>query len=233
MATPVSPSAPENGSTDELFGLDQPDQQADEDESITQSPESPSSEGVGEAEDPFDITNLRLPQNFVDQVGVEKVITTVPCRKPNRQEFFRVHSVETFRLETAVFEDQLGRDTYLVTPKLMTGELSGEVKPVCLFTCINRQGDIFLWPAKLSGADGRSNSWNESALQAAKEAESSWIRLAANMNAGYYDTFKASGEIPEPEWPDLSFQELIRLSFQDRMIKSHDHPVLRALRGEV
>ena len=36
----------------------------------------------------------------------------------------------------------------------------------------------------------------------------------------------------EPEWPELSFQDLLRIAFRDFYIESRDHPVLQQLRGE-
>lgn len=181
--------------------------------------------------DPFDPAALRLGQDFAASVGVKKVLTTVPCRKPNRHEFVRVRPGESWRLETAAFEDKVTRDTYLVRNDLWS-ELAGEVYPVCLFLAANRQGDVFLWPVKLPGADGRSNSWNESALSAARLAETNWIRVAANMPAGLYDTFEAAGELSDPVWPELDYRAILELCFRDRFIDDIDHPVLKALRGE-
>lgn len=40
--------------------------------------------------DPFDPENLRLDQSFVETSGVKKLLTTVPVRKPNNQDFVRV-----------------------------------------------------------------------------------------------------------------------------------------------
>ena len=39
--------------------------------------------------DPFNPAALRLDQSFADTVGVKKLLTTVPVRKPNRQDFVR------------------------------------------------------------------------------------------------------------------------------------------------
>jgi len=180
--------------------------------------------------DPFDPAALRLSQDFASSIGVKKVLTTVPCRKPNRHEFVRVRPGEEWRLETGVFEDKVNREVYLVSRNLWS-ELAGEVYPVCLFMAVNRQGDAFLWPCKLPGSDGRSNTWNDSALAAARLAEVKWIRLAANMPGGMYDTFEAAGELAEPTWPELSFSEVLKLCFKQRLIESVDHPAIRALRG--
>jgi len=183
------------------------------------------------AADPFDPSSLRLTADYGSQIGVKKVLTTVPCRKPNQQEFFRVQSGEGWRLETAVFEDQVQRESYLVDRTLWE-ELGAEIRPVCLFTAANRQSDLFLWPVKLPGPDGRTNSWNESAIAAAGLAETQWIRMVANMQAGMYDVLAAQGELSEPEWPDTTFGDVLRLCFRDRFIRDMDHPVLKALRGE-
>ena len=182
--------------------------------------------------DPFNPAALRLSQDFAATAGVKKVLTTVPCRKPNRHEFIRVRPGEDWRLQTAAFEDRVNREMYLVNKQLWN-ELGGEIIPLCLFVTVNRQGDVALWPAKLPGADGRSNDWNQSALAAAALAEVKWIRLVSNITAGMYDTLAAQGQLPEPEWPDLSLKELLKLCFRDRIIQSTNHPVLRALRGEV
>lgn len=186
---------------------------------------------VGDAApDPFDLAALRLSQDFASSVGVKRVLTTVPCRKPNRHEFIRVRQGEDWRLETGVFEDKVNREVFLVARELWP-ELAGEVYPVCLFLAVNRQGDVFLWPAKLPGSDGRSNMWNESALAAARLSETKWVRVAANMSGGMYDVFEAAGELSDPTWPEVSFSEVLKLCFKDRLIQSVDHPAIRALRG--
>ena len=51
--------------------------------------------------DPFDPASLRLDQNFAETAGVKKLLTTVPVRKPNRQDFVRVHPDADFRLTPA------------------------------------------------------------------------------------------------------------------------------------
>jgi len=184
------------------------------------------------APDPFDPATLRLSQNFASEVGVKKVLTQVPCHKPNRHDFVRVRPGNDWRLETAVFEDGISRDNYLVAAELIP-DLAQEVRPVCLLCTMNKQGDFFFWPCKLPGEGGRSNAWHESAIEAARLAETKWTRVAANMNAGMYDAFEATGNFSEPAWPDLSLRDLLEKSFGNRRIDSFDHPVLKALRGEV
>jgi hypothetical protein len=181
---------------------------------------------------PFDPEQLKLSQDFASTVGVKKVLTAIPCRKPNRHEFVRVRPGAEWRLETVVFEDKLNQTVYLVK-NAMGSELGEEVTPVCLFPTVNRAGDVSIWPVKLPGYDGKTNSWNESAAAAAKLAESKWTRVASNMPAGRYDTFVATGTLSDPEWPELSMTEILKLCFQDRFIEDADHPVVRSLRGAI
>ena len=131
--------------------------------------------------DPFDPSSLRLCQDFIGEQAV-KVLTTVPCRKPGRQEFVRVRPEPEFVLDTLVLDDQTNREVYLIDPSIRA-ELQGESRAVRLVVATNRQGDVFLWPARLPGADGRSSSWFDSALAAVESAKTKWVRVVANMGA--------------------------------------------------
>jgi hypothetical protein len=181
--------------------------------------------------DPFDPAALRLDANYAAGLGVKKMLTAVPVRKPGKQEWFRVRPGDDWRLQTATFESEAERETYLVDRSLWA-DLAGVVRPSLILTCVSRAGDLFLWKAGLPGADGRPNHWIDSALAIAHEAETEWRRMAANMVAGHYDGFKPTAELPDPEWPDWTFREIMRTAFRGRMIDSPDHPLLRQLRGD-
>lgn len=182
------------------------------------------------ANDMFDLERLRLSQDFDSMVGVKKALLVVPVRKPQRQEFIRVHPDETYRFDTIVLEFKEDRETYLVDPDLRA-DLPDGVTAKKLVTVINRQGVVSLWPIRLPGADGRIDPWNRSALEAAELATKQWVRVAANMGLGGYEVFVATGNLPEPEWPDVDFQTLLSIAFKDRFIRSLDHPILRRLSG--
>lgn len=183
------------------------------------------------APNPFDPASLRLSQDYGAAAAVEKVLTNVPVRKPHKQHFVRVRGGEEWSLETSILEDGIAREHYLIAAN-MRRCLSGETKAVCLRLATDRQGNIFFWPINLPSADGRSNPWNESAMAASKIAENFWIRVMSNQTAGVYDTLKSKTEYPEPEWPDLTMGELLKLAFQDHLIDSASHPIVRSLKGE-
>lgn len=180
--------------------------------------------------DPFDLNYLRLDQSFIEGGGVEKLLTTVPVRKPNPQDFVRVHPDSKYRLALAVIELRDDREIYLLPP-LIAQQLPGEFSMATLYTTINRQGVVHLWPVKLPGSDGKIIEWHRSAAEAAEKAMKRWVRVKANMSLGAYELFEASATIPDPEWPDLSFQELLRIAFRDRYVNNLDHAVVKRLRG--
>lgn len=112
--------------------------------------------------DPFDPANLRLSQNYQAMGGVQKHVTTVPVRKPTKEEFIRVRPEPEYMLDTLALELKESRETYLIAPHLH-GELAAEstVSPRRFLTAINRQGVLFLWPLKLPAADGRQDKWSD------------------------------------------------------------------------
>jgi hypothetical protein len=52
------------------------------------------------------------------------------------------------------------------------------------------------------------------------------------MSLGAYEITVAESVMAEPVWPDLSYQELVRIAYRDRMIAALDHPVVKRLRGQ-
>jgi hypothetical protein len=182
---------------------------------------------------PFNPASLRLDQSFADTVGVKKLLTTVPVRKPNRQDFVRVHPDPQYRLTpAAIIEVKEDREVYLVTPDIAQ-QLPGEFSVVTLYLAINRQGVLSVWPVKLPGPDGKHNEWHRSAAEGAERAMGAWVRVTANMSLGAYEIREATGELPDPEWPAYSFEEILRVAFRDRIVDRADHPLLQRLRGEL
>jgi hypothetical protein len=177
-----------------------------------------------------DLSQLRLAQDFHKQVGVRKALVRVPVRKPHKQEFVRVRPEPEYRLETGLLELKEDREFYLLAPEVRD-QLPGDWTPCRVITCTNRQGVIFLWPLKLPDPDGRANSWAETAIAAAELATRQWVKLVADMALGGYQSYLATGELPEPEWPEHTFQRLLAVAFRDHFIRDMDHPAINRLLG--
>ena len=174
------------------------------------------------APNPFDnLSALRLDQSYAEHtVGVKKLLTTVPVRKPNRQDFVRVHPDIAYRLTPAAIIDvKEDREVYLVTPG-MAQALPGEYSTVTLYTTINRQGTLHVWPVKLPTIDGRQNEWHRSAAEAAEMAMKKWVRVTSNSSLGAYEIFDAKCR---PVRPGLAGQ-FLRGNSQNCLPRAHRGP---------
>ena len=179
----------------------------------------------------LDLESLRVSQDFVKDSGVKKLLTTIPVRKPNRQDFVRVHHDSSYVLDTMLLNLKEERETYLVAPSFRE-EIPQELTHTRLALATNRQKVLFLWQLRLPGSSGKTDAWSMSALEAYEEAKKNWVRVSANMSLGAYEIYEALGNLSDPEWPDESMDEIVRIAFRNSFIDSYDHPVLRRLRGE-
>jgi hypothetical protein len=177
-----------------------------------------------------DISKLRLTQDYANLNGVKKEILTVPVRKPGRQDFVRVRSGDEWYFEAAVLELKEDKEIYIVDPVILH-EIPGETVRKALYPTINRQGVFTLWPIKLPNEERQLDGYNQSALEAAEIAKSQWIRVASNQSLGAYEVFTATGNFPEPTWPEKSMEELVGVAFKGKIIQSVDHIAIQRLLG--
>ena len=189
---------------------------------------------VVEGTQPSDIWSpeaLRIDQSVLNTGAAKKLLTTVPVRKPNKQDFVRVNQDPAYRLTVGLIELKENRETFLVVPAVSQELSESEFFLATLYLTINRQKVLSVWPIKVPAADGRSNDWHASAAAAAERAMHNWIRLAANMSLGAYEISEAIADYGQPEWPDLKFMEILKIAFRNRLIESPDHAVIQQLRG--
>jgi hypothetical protein len=185
--------------------------------------------------DPFNVAALRLPPSYEQEAGLRTQLTTVPVRKPKRQEWFRVHPDKAYREDFPLLLVEDGRDYYLVQRDLLR-ELQNELVLVTLYTCINKAGVVYLWPVKRPSDDGhRTSDWIRSAHEAAAAAMKRYVRMSSNMQLGAYEITFRESPIPEtePVWPDKSMSDLLKIAFQNtgRFIDKLDHDVINELHG--
>lgn len=180
----------------------------------------------------FDLNALRLPQNFGESLGVRKVLTRVPVQKPNRDRFFRVHPSPSMQARLLTYEDSATKDVFAVMPGF--AEVFGSLaKRVDVHLAVDRQGNPFLIPVVLPSSDGTRNSWPESLAQAVEQAKKAWIRVMSNRAIGVYDIYMSAAELPPPEWPDKTIDEIVQLAFNGKVVDTLDHPVIQGLEGKI
>lgn len=186
---------------------------------------------------PFDFSNLRLPPTFELGAVAKKLITTIPVKKPSSTEFFRIRPEDEWTFQTFLLDLNEGEEgKYLVIPELVTEVSStGRLRPVTIYTGITHPGQVlFLSDIPLPNPDGRDNRYNISRRVAYDLAKTKWVRIQSNTALGAYQTSVACGILPDPVWPEEpeSIINALEIAFKDKLIDSHDHPVLKRLRGE-
>jgi hypothetical protein len=146
--------------------------------------------------DPYDLDAIRtVPSPHIE---TQKILLVSVKERPGKHQFFRTHPDPAYSTEwyTLTYESETSdREIYWVAPSLW-GTLSEYTTRVRLYTCIDRQKNLFLWPCKLPDEDSNSTSrkWAQSRLQAAEEAKNLWIRIAGNKVATAYDRVVAQAK---------------------------------------
>jgi hypothetical protein len=176
--------------------------------------------------------NAIRSRDFADPADVTTLVTRVPVRRPNGHTFVRVHPGPDYRFPVDLIELPDEEETYLIYSNEVAAALDEVRKPCMLYTAITRQGTVFLWPVKLPRGTKKVVTWHTSATAAAERAMKDWVRINADMELGAYKITVARGAIPDPEWPNLTFEELLRIAFRDRLVDSLTHPLVRRYLGD-
>jgi len=196
-------------------------------------------EGEQKKSNPFEnLADLSLPQDF-DSLTAQIEYSVIPCKKPGKQSFVRVSPNPDHCGDFAILEINAGfgtdREQFLVVPPLMPAlsDLPGLSAYRLVLAVARPENSPFLWPLRHPNNNtGRNDAWAHSALGIAKQAEQKWLRVRAEMQMGSYVATIATAEWPEPQWPDLTFLQLLERSFSGNIIRDLTHPAIKALRGE-
>lgn len=175
----------------------------------------------------FDASAFRITSTSQSgQVGVVRRLLTMPVRRPNKQVFIRVHP--TIYAEFQLLRLREEAEEYLVHPDI-AASMPGETTHVVLRLAVTRQGAVSFWPLVLP-SDDRPNLWHVTALQAAKLAETQWVRIVPDQAAGGYQAHVATAANAAPAWPVEDFNELLAIAFPPaKRITDAGHPVLARL----
>jgi hypothetical protein len=184
------------------------------------------------AEEPVMIGRIRLDE-LVQPVDFSGAATAgTPTRifigKPRRDEWVMVRSGNEWETAIYVIEDaqDMDRDIYVVTPDLANGDLADDARYAVLYLAVSSTGRMFWWHIKMA-ANSRRNHWAESALKAIEIAKKKWIRVIPAHEG--YEVREAKAQMPKPQWPDMSREEVLHLAFADRVINTMEHPIAKRL----
>lgn len=194
----------------------------------------PLNRASGHVPDIFDdLEALKVGQDFAKTGAAPTLLRQVPVRRPKATDWFRVCPDPEYRQTLTLMEDKEEGEVFIVAPR-MREELCDEptLHHYEVFTAINSNGTVFIFPVRLASPDGKWNSWHRSQHDAAELATSQWIRMISNKDLGGYN-LRTSVRKAEPDWSALPpFKELLRIAFRDFKIETPDHLYIRRLRDE-
>jgi hypothetical protein len=180
----------------------------------------------------IDIESYRITPNYSESLGSRKLLSLVPVGRPAKGKFFRTSPNPANAVDVFILEDKVDSTFHLVNPQVadILGDL---VRAVTLHLAIDRADNTFLIPVPFPAENGQRNPWHESLLRAIQVARQKWVRIASDKSAGVYQVFEALGDLPEPNWPELPIEEILRIAFAGRSIDSVEHPKVHSALGRI
>jgi hypothetical protein len=185
---------------------------------------------------PAEAASFAIDQSHMeDYANPEAESSVVLCERPAKGQFFTVMPETGEPWQNRKFFYLLtlpDRDPYIVSPAIAKIKMGEEdvLRPVLLVRYVTMAGDEGLWPVKLDPPDGKSNAWNQSALNILELASKKmWVRIVSLKNHYRYQLSKKTWETTPPKFSRRTYDELVSIRFKDRMIDSLEHPVWEEL----
>lgn len=173
----------------------------------------------------FDMAAFQLPPRH----SLRQRIAPLTIRKPDPQEFFRVHPGDDYTGDFSLLEDKSTRKIYIVHPDIAE-EVGRDAFAAELHLAVNLEGGYFITFCKYPSRP--DEPYATTRIEVVEEAKLSWVRMVHKTNGDGYQSLKAGSPLPAPTWPDTPFLDLLS-SLGDRLITDLCHPVLMRLRGEL
>jgi hypothetical protein len=150
------------------------------------------------------------------------------CRveKPRRGSFFYVHPTWRRYIYIIPGDYEGKREPYWVSASLAeTAAFSRFCQKVLVVPYADQNGNFRLWLIPESDPSGRPNKFHTSARVRATQAIGRWCQLEANFANQCYELLEAVNQQEAPTWPVEGLDLLLRKAFEDRIVKSPDHPI--------
>jgi hypothetical protein len=177
-----------------------------------------------------DLASLRKASKLT--VQRKAVLVNVTVDKPPSNSYFRCHR-ELVLDDATVLRDAEGtsRAYYYVVPSMREHpKLAPRLRKVTLvLTSTWPSGDVLIWPVPIL-TEREFKVW-KSARADYEHACDRWVQMVLAEDRNDYQLEIAEGIDHEPTWPEKTFNELLKLGFDGKVIDSEEHPYVRRLRG--
>jgi hypothetical protein len=166
-----------------------------------------------------------------DLIGGQRIRSVIPVRRPKSNEFVRAHPDPDHYAITLFLYDVEGDATYYVQREMVNFFTNGVVAKL-ITVAVNQWGNAFLWPVPNSDAKTMRNAFNCSHRRAYHESKTKWIKMFREDGADLYTIVEAIGKLPEPEWPNEPFDQLLEIGFRGKVVNRPDHDVILGQAGK-
>ena len=188
-------------------------------------------------EELLDVQDLYVDpdEDGLSSVVAARVPTRIDITKPAKNAWVTVCSNPAYTRVVVMYEHptQERSKTFLVAGKALQDEMRAKYGAMKrrLYLAQDFNKRLFLWPLGLPSRDGTVNPWVQSGEEAIEQAKRGWVHVVADSRYQKYDVEMAKpGIIPAPQWPQESFDEILRRAVRGLVLSEGDHPVLRRLR---
>jgi hypothetical protein len=186
-----------------------------------------------EKTDPTDIFNdlTALRKATKPTVERKKVLVNVDVGRPPNACYFRTHPELRLKARTILQKEGTKRMFYYISP--YSGmethpKLIERLREVELtLTYLWPGGNILVWPVP---QNPDFKVWR-SEQRAATLAETQWTQLAWSERLADYEVTTAENLQKDPEWPEESLEQILKVAFSGRIIDNEDHDYVKELRG--
>ena len=175
----------------------------------------------------FNFAEFRAPATPTF-VAVDEGISPVRVKKPDKTTTFYVH--ETWREYAYLLPGTQKYEAHLVLPDV-AAHFPDLCRRVLLVPYCDSDGNFGIWAINQEDQTGEIHPFSQSAMQQVKRSIGKWCQILANKGNNSYRLFFANDQRKPPNWPSKGFPFLLQKAFEDRIIKTVDHPLLRQLRG--
>jgi hypothetical protein len=179
----------------------------------------------------FDDMEALRKSNKAAFEGEKESASVVSSGKPKKELYIRFHPDDDFYLPSYIWaESDDSRKMYYIPNDLWTLEdLQGGLRAVILAPWLGADGSLGLWAASASSAAG---DWYTSAQEVLEIGRKEWIRMQTDNKEKIYRYFRPKNPIPDRQWPELSFGEILKRAFGSRVVTDENHELIRKLRNE-
>jgi hypothetical protein len=176
----------------------------------------------------FDMSEF-IAQPLNSGIVIERKIINVPAKKPNSQQFFRIHPDMEVTVDVVDWKDE---GTLYLVRQAARSFLMDQTKRVILYVGMLQSGTPFLFPVPQPDQNGKWNSWHKSVSEAVIKAKENWVRMQPDKPSNGYILYVAEGKIADPVWPEMTISDYLAIAFKDQIITDESHPFIKALKGQ-